>query len=94
MFGLFAPLTMAVASGLPLAFIAALGGLAMLPVLNTSFRAAFGSKPSMGALITFLVTISGVQLLNIGAPFWGLVFGYAVTLLLERGAICPAIPSK
>ena len=94
LFGLFAPLTMAVASGLPLAFIAALGGLAMLPVLNTSFRAAFGGKPSMGALIAFLVTISGVQLLNIGAPFWGLVFGYAVTLLLERGAICPAIPSK
>jgi benzoate membrane transport protein len=84
LFGLFAPLTTAVASGLPLAFIAVLGGLAMLPVLNTSFNAAFSGTAPMGALVAFLVTVSGVQILNIGAAFWGLVFGYAVTMLLER----------
>lgn len=84
LFGLFAPLTTAVASGLPLTFIAVLGGLAMLPVLNTSFSAAFNGKAPMGALVAFLVTVSGVQILNIGAAFWGLVFGYAITILLER----------
>ena len=84
LFGLFAPLTTAVASGLPLAFIAVLGGLAMLPVLNTSFNTAFSGKAPMGALVAFLVTVSDVQILNIGAAFWGLVFGYAVTMLLER----------
>jgi benzoate membrane transport protein len=84
LFGLFAPLTTAVASGLPLTFIAVLGGLAMLPVLNTSFSAAFSGKAPMGALVAFLVTVSGVQILNIGAAFWGLVFGYAITILLER----------
>jgi benzoate membrane transport protein len=84
LFGVFAPLTTAVASGLPLAFIAVLGGLAMLPVLNTSFNAAFSGKAPMGALVAFLVTVSGVQILNIGAAFWGLIFGYAVTVLLER----------
>jgi benzoate membrane transport protein len=84
LFGLFAPLTTAVASGLPLAFIAVLGGLAMLPVLNASFNAAFSGKAPMGALVAFLVTVSDVQIFNIGAAFWGLVFGYAVTMLLER----------
>ena len=84
LFGLFAPLTTAIASGLPLAFIAVLGGLAMLPVLNSSFSAAFSGKAPMGALVAFLVTVSDVQLFNIGAAFWGLVFGYLVTLLIER----------
>ena len=83
LFGLFAPLTTAVASGLPLTFIAVLGGLAMLPVLNTSFNAAFSGKAPMGALVAFLVTVSDVQILNIGAAFWGLIFGYAVTVLLN-----------
>jgi benzoate membrane transport protein len=83
LFGLFAPLTTAVASGLPLTFIAVLGGLAMLPVLNSSFSAAFSGKAPMGALVAFLVTVSGVQILNIGSAFWGLVFGYAVTVVLD-----------
>jgi benzoate membrane transport protein len=94
LFGLFAPLTTAIASSLPLAFIAVLGGLAMLPVLNAAFRSAFSAPASagagagapIGALIAFLVTVSDIQLLNIGAPFWGLVFGYAVTVLLDRPA--------
>jgi benzoate membrane transport protein len=86
LFGLFAPLTTAIASGLPLAFIAVLGGLAMLPVLNASFNAAFSGMAPMGALVAFLVTVSHVQIFNIGAAFWGLVFGYVVTVILERPA--------
>ncbi len=89
LFGLFAPLTTAIASGLPPAFIAVLGGLAMLPVLNSSFSSAFAGKAPMGALVAFLVTVSGVQMFNIGAAFWGLVFGYAVTMALERPAAKP-----
>lgn len=84
MFGLFAPLTTGVASGLPPAFIAVLGGLAMLPVLNAAFRSAFAGAAPIGALIAFLVTVSHIELLNIGAPFWGLIFGYGATMLLER----------
>jgi benzoate membrane transport protein len=56
----------------------------MLPILNSSFSAAFSGKAPMGALVAFLVTVSDVQLFNIGAAFWGLVFGYLVTLLIER----------
>jgi len=38
----------------------------------------------LGALVTFLVTVADVPILNIGAPFWGLVFGYCASRLLER----------
>ncbi|MEK9760854.1 MAG: benzoate transporter, partial [Candidatus Puniceispirillum sp.] len=37
-------------------------------------------------LIAFLVTFGGIPMLNIGAPFWGLVFGLLASLLLERQA--------
>jgi benzoate membrane transport protein len=69
----------------PPAFIAALGGLAMLRVLQTAFAVSFGSgKFTLGALVTFLVTVADVAIFNIGAAFWGLVLGFAVSWLLER----------
>jgi len=69
----------------PPAFIAALGGLAMLRVLQTAFVAAFGAgKFPLGALVTFLITVADVPIFNIGAAFWGLVLGFAVSWILER----------
>ncbi len=84
-FGLMAPLFVRLLLSTPPAFIAALGGLAMLRVLQTAFGVAFGGKFALGALVTFLVTVADVTLLNIGAAFWGLAFGFAISWLLERG---------
>ena len=50
-------------------FIITLGGLALLTVLKQSFIESFNSNRSLGALITFLITISDFNLFNIGAPF-------------------------
>ena len=36
------------------------------------------------ALITFLVTASGLTLLGLGSTFWGLLFGLAVLKILAR----------
>ena len=36
------------------------------------------------ALYLFLVTVADVPIFNIGAAFWGLVFGFATSWLLER----------
>ncbi len=69
---------------MPAAFIATLGGLAMLRALQGSFVAAFSGRFTLGALVTFLVTVSDLQMLNIGAAFWGLVAGYVVSRLMER----------
>ncbi len=85
-FGLFAPLFTGLMLGTPPAFVAALGGLAMLRVLQTSFVTAFGGTRPFGALVTFVVTVADVTVLNIGSAFWGLVAGLAVSWLLERPA--------
>jgi benzoate membrane transport protein len=84
-FGLFAPLATRLALSLPMPFIAVLGGLAMLPVLRGAFHAAFSGKHQLGALVAFMVTLANLPIVNIGAAFWALVFGTAVSWLLERG---------
>ena len=83
-FGLFAPLFTQWMLGAPGAFIAALGGLAMLRVLQNSFVSAFRGRFTMGALVTFVVTVSGVQVMSISSAFWGLLAGLVVSWMLER----------
>lgn len=85
-FGLLSPVFTRLMLSAPKAFIAALAGLAMLRVLQTAFSISFSGKFALGALVTFLVTVADVPILNVGAPFWGLVFGLAASWLLERGA--------
>jgi len=84
-FGALAPTFTHLLLATPRAFIATLGGLAMLRVLQTAFVASFRTTHSFGALITFVVTVANVPIFNIGAPFWGLVFGFLCSKLLEPG---------
>lgn len=56
----------------------------MLKALQQAFVTAFATKFTMGALITFVVTISGMNLFNIHAAFWGILIGYFASRLLER----------
>jgi benzoate membrane transport protein len=84
LFGLFSPLAIGFALGLPTAFIAILGGLAMLRVLQTAFTVAFSQGFPLSALIAFLVTVSDLTIAGVGAAFWGLVFGFATAWTFER----------
>jgi benzoate membrane transport protein len=84
LFGLFSPLFTSAMLATPPAFIAALGGLALLRVLQASFVAAFSTRFTLGALVTFVVTVADVAVLNVGAAFWGLLAGLVVSGLLER----------
>ncbi len=83
-FGLFSPVFTHLLLATPRAFIGALAGLAMLRVLQTAFVISFKTNFSLGALVTFLITVADVPIFNVGAAFWGLVFGFAVSWLLER----------
>ena len=83
-FGLLSPLFTRLMLSTPPAFIATLAGLAMLRVLQASFVTAFKSRFSLGALVAFVVTVAGLPIASIGSPFWGLVFGFAASALLER----------
>ncbi|AMO36493.1 benzoate/H(+) symporter BenE family transporter [Thauera humireducens] len=85
LFGLMAPTFTGLMLAAPAEFIMVLGGLAMLRVLQGAFLASFGGKFSLGALISLLVTVADISLLNIGAAFWGLVAGFAVSWLMEKG---------
>lgn len=83
-FGLVAPLLTRFMLAAPPAFVATLAGLGMLRILQGAFTVAFKDRFPVGALVTFLVTVSGISIFNIGAPFWGLVFGAMISWLLER----------
>ncbi len=84
LFGLLAPVVAQLGLVLPTAFIGMLGGLAMIRVLQNSMSAAFGLRFPLGALVTFIVTVSDVTILDIGSAFWGLVFGFTTSWLMER----------
>lgn len=83
-FGILAPPAAQLALALPAAFIALLGGLGMFPVLRAAFVSAFAGRFQVGALVAFIVTVAGLPLATIGAPFWGIVFGTIASLLFER----------
>ena len=63
----------------------------MLRVLQTAFTISFGGRFTLGALVTFLVTVADVAILNVGAPFWGLVLGVAVRATGRRGPLEAAV---
>ena len=83
-FGLLSPVFTHLMLATPPAFIATLAGLAMLRVLQTAFSIAFKDRFAFGALLTFIITVANVAIFRVGAPFWGLVFGFAFSWLLER----------
>ena len=84
LFGLHSPMFTKFLLASPPAFIATLAGLALLRILESAFKVSFGGRFTLGALVSFLVTLTELTIFNIGAPFWGLVFGFAASWLLER----------
>lgn len=83
-FGLFAPTFTRLMLAAPKELILTLGGLAMLRVLLGAFTTAFKGPFAFGALVCFVVTVADKPVLNIGAAFWGLVAGLAISWLMER----------
>lgn len=62
----------------------------MFRALLQAFGTAFSTRFTLGALTTFVVTISGLSIWNIHPSFWGLVIGYAISRLLEPADYAPA----
>jgi predicted benzoate:H+ symporter BenE len=52
-----------------------------------SLRKSTLSEVPMGAVLAFVIAGSGVAFAGIGAAFWALIGGVAVSVLLERPAI-------
>ncbi len=85
LFGIFSPVFTRFMLATPKVFIATLAGLALLRVLERAFVVSFSGAFTHGAVVAFLVTVANVPIFSIGAPFWAVIAGLAVSWLLERG---------
>src|SRR5215217_3042385 len=87
-------LLLAPAASLAAAFIAAsppllfqaVAGLALLSSLAAALSGALVIEETrLPAIFTFVTTASGITILGVGAPFWGLVAGIGMMFVLRYG---------
>ena len=82
--GVFGATVAALFSALPKTLILAIAGLALLGTIGNGLATAMRDEQEReAALITFLVTASGLTLWGIGSAFWGLVAGGVASLVLH-----------
>ena len=83
--GLAGATVVALFAAFPQAMIAALAGLALLGTIGANLAVATAEgEHREAAVVTLLVTASGVSFFGIAAAFWGMVAG-ALTLLFVNG---------
>ena len=86
--GIFGGSISGLMASLPLSWIQMLAGLALLGTISGSLYQALNNETERdAAIVTFLMTASGVTILGIGSAFWGLVLGgvcYTVFSHLRR----------
>lgn len=67
----------------PPVLVIAVAGLALLPALGASLGNAVAEPAALlPAVVTFVVTASGVAAFGVGAAFWGLLAGLAALLVV------------
>jgi benzoate membrane transport protein len=82
--GLFGAAIVAMLNAFPRELIAAIAGLALLGTIGNALHVALREdKQREAALVTFLVTLSGVVIAGVGAAFWGVLAG-AFTLFVQQ----------
>ena len=84
--GLFGATLTAVLLALPKELVWAIAGFALLGTIGNGLVTALNhERHREAALVTFLVTASGITLFGVGSAFWGLLAGVLVLLLLHGG---------
>ena len=82
--GLFGAAVTGMLSAFPRELVVALAGLALLGSIGAGLAQAVRNESQCeAALITFLVTLSGLSLGGVGSAFWGLVAG-ALALFVQQ----------
>ena len=82
--GLFGAAVTGVLTAFPRELVVAIAGLALLGSIGGGLAVALKEdRHREAALITFLVTLSGVSLAGIGSAFWGVVAG-ALALFVQQ----------
>jgi benzoate membrane transport protein len=84
--GLFGATVVSAFTAVPAELVAAIAGLALFATIGNGLAAALHEENQReAALVTFLVTASGVTLAGVGSAFWGLVGGVVTLLTLRAG---------
>ena len=82
--GVFGAAVTSLLAAFPKDLVAAIAGLALLGTIGAGLAAAVKDEPHReAALITFLVTLSGMVIAGIGSAFWGVVAG-ALALFVQQ----------
>jgi benzoate membrane transport protein len=82
--GIFGATVVALFYAMPKQLVLAIAGLALLGTIGNSLKLALDDNTQREpALITLLVSASGISLFGIGAAFWGLVAGVLSLFLLR-----------
>ncbi|MCP0913890.1 MULTISPECIES: benzoate/H(+) symporter BenE family transporter [Legionella] len=82
--GLFGATVVALFSDFPKELVLTIAGLALLSTIGNALKVALEEENQREpALITILVSASGISLFGIGGAFWGLILGIIATLLLN-----------
>lgn len=89
--GVFGATLITLFSGLPVPLIHTISGLALTGAIISSLSASMADPYGReGALVAFMCTAASFTLFNVGAPFWGLVFGVLTHLIMTYAK--PALP--
>lgn len=84
--GIFGATIVTLFFAFPKELVLAIAGLALLGTIGTSLKVALEEDTQReAALITVLVSASGITLMGIGAAFWGLIAGIVASLILNWG---------
>jgi benzoate membrane transport protein len=84
MIGIFGSTVVTLFSAFPRQLILTLAGLALFSTIASSMKAALDEENQREpAIITILVTASGVTLFGVGAAFWGLIAGIIASMVLN-----------
>lgn len=82
--GLAGTSVVALFSIFPATMIAALAGIALLGTIGLNLKSAMEEDSNReAALVTFLVTVSGVSFGGIASAFWGILFGVICLLIFK-----------
>ena len=83
--GIFGATVVSIFAAFPRALIVSIAGLALLGTIGNGLAGALhDEREREAALITFLVTASGLAMFGIGSGFWGLMFGMACAWINRR----------
>ena len=83
--GLLGGAVVALLAAFPKELVLAVAGLALLSTIGSGLATAMKDEAEReAALVTFVVTASGLVLWGIGSAFWGVVAGVVVRLALRR----------